>query len=165
MSAAPLLFQHLKRTGRELAQGLVQLLYPGACLVCSQPLPADQQDFCSPCRTALVTDPHAACPRCAADVGPFSETGEGCLRCRNESFFFGSVLRFGPYYDNQLLRQVVLRMKHFTGEGLAEAVGDLWGDHLAPRLWEMQADLIVPVPLHWRKRWQRGYNQSEVLAC
>jgi predicted amidophosphoribosyltransferase len=22
----------------------------------------------------------------------------------------------------------------------------------------------VPVPLHWRRRWQRGYNQAEALA-
>jgi ComF family protein len=25
-------------------------------------------------------------------------------------------------------------------------------------------DAVVPVPLHWRKRWERGYNQSELLA-
>ncbi|HKD09958.1 MAG TPA: ComF family protein [Bryobacteraceae bacterium] len=25
-------------------------------------------------------------------------------------------------------------------------------------------DFIVPVPLHWRKRWSRGFNQAELLA-
>jgi ComF family protein len=25
-------------------------------------------------------------------------------------------------------------------------------------------DVIVPMPLHWRRRWQRGFNQSELLA-
>lgn len=25
-------------------------------------------------------------------------------------------------------------------------------------------DLVVPVPLHWRRRWQRGFNQSALLA-
>ncbi len=25
-------------------------------------------------------------------------------------------------------------------------------------------DLVVPVPLHWMRRWQRGYNQAEVIA-
>lgn len=25
-------------------------------------------------------------------------------------------------------------------------------------------DAIVPVPLHWRRRWQRGFNQSAILA-
>jgi ComF family protein len=24
--------------------------------------------------------------------------------------------------------------------------------------------ILVPVPLHWRRRWKRGYNQSELLA-
>jgi ComF family protein len=26
-------------------------------------------------------------------------------------------------------------------------------------------DVIVPVPLHWRKFWHRGFNQSEILAA
>ena len=26
-------------------------------------------------------------------------------------------------------------------------------------------DLVVPVPLDWRKRWKRGFNQAEVLAA
>ena len=25
-------------------------------------------------------------------------------------------------------------------------------------------DVIVPMPLHWRKRLERGFNQSELLA-
>ncbi|GGY86998.1 hypothetical protein GCM10011613_35240 [Cellvibrio zantedeschiae] len=25
-------------------------------------------------------------------------------------------------------------------------------------------DLIIPVPLHWMRRWQRGFNQAEILA-
>jgi len=25
-------------------------------------------------------------------------------------------------------------------------------------------DLIVPVPLHWRRRWTRGFNQTELIA-
>ena len=29
---------------------------------------------------------------------------------------------------------------------------------------EEQFDAIVPVPLHWMRRWQRGFNQSALLA-
>lgn len=25
-------------------------------------------------------------------------------------------------------------------------------------------DFLVPTPVHWRKRWQRGFNQTEILA-
>jgi ComF family protein len=29
---------------------------------------------------------------------------------------------------------------------------------------ELGFDAVVPMPLHWRRRWQRGFNQSELLA-
>lgn len=44
---------------------------------------------------------------------------------------------------------------------LARPLGDLLATAL-PR--ERNFDVIVPVPLHWRRRWQRGFNQSELLA-
>jgi ComF family protein len=68
----------------------------------------------------------------------------------------------GPYEGR--LKEVVLRFKHLAGEGLAEAVGSLWAEHAAARLRELSAVAVVPVPLHFWRRWQRGYNQSEALA-
>ena len=35
-------------------------------------------------------------------------------------------------------------------------------DHLRPRLPEL--DVVVPVPLHWSRRWARGFDQAELLA-
>jgi len=29
---------------------------------------------------------------------------------------------------------------------------------------DRRIDLIVPMPMHWRRRFQRGYNQAELLA-
>ncbi len=34
---------------------------------------------------------------------------------------------------------------------------------LAP--WLEDIDVIIPVPVHWKRRWTRGYNQAEVIAC
>jgi ComF family protein len=63
-----------------------------------------------------------------------------------------------------LLREVVLRLKNQRDEGLAELVAEVWAEHAGPRLRELCTDLVIPVPLHWRRRWERGYNQSEALA-
>jgi len=47
---------------------------------------------------------------------------------------------------------------------------DYLGAHLARDLRELAAgdgeafDLVVPVPLHWLRRWRRGYNQAERIA-
>jgi ComF family protein len=147
---------------RAIFQGLLHLLYPGACHVCDVPLPPGADHFCDPCRKALTVDPLSHCPRCAGSVGPFAETADGCSHCRGVSFPFDKVLRLGPY-DGRL-RDVILRMKHGRGEPLAELVGELWVACAEPRLREVGATVVVPVPLHWWRRWQRGYNQSESLA-
>ncbi|HKI34523.1 MAG TPA: ComF family protein [Gemmataceae bacterium] len=147
---------------RSILQGLLHLLYPGACHVCDAPLPPGAGPFCDPCRQALTVDPHGQCPRCAGSVGPFAEVADGCPHCRGTSFPFDTVLRLGPYEGR--LREVILRMKHAAGEALAELVGELWAGCAEARLRGLAADLVVPVPLHWRRRWRRGYNQSEALA-
>jgi ComF family protein len=57
-----------------------------------------------------------------------------------------------------------LRLKKLAGEGLAEVLGALWAEHCASRLDDLGADVVVPIPLYWWRRWTRGYNQSEALA-
>jgi ComF family protein len=147
---------------QELAQGILQLLYPTVCCFCNESLPAGRGNVCAACRQKLTTDPHAACPRCAATVGPFALTDNGCTACRALVFHFERVSRLGPYEG--FLREVILRMKHSTGEWQAETLGDLWAEHSEAALRLLGAQIVVPVPLHWWRRWTRGYNQSEALA-
>jgi ComF family protein len=148
----------------ELGRGFVRLLYPGICTVCHSPLPPEQERFCTACREALTRDPFPSCPRCAATIGPFSAATpkDGCSRCSKHAFRFERAVRLGPYEG--LLRDVVVRLKHLNADGLAELVGELWAEHSDVKLREARADVVVPIPLHWRRRLLRGYNQSLALA-
>jgi ComF family protein len=148
--------------GRDLLIGTQHLIYPDCCLLCGQPLPAKQRHFCPLCRHGLFTDTESTCPRCAGSIGPFAVVDGRCHACRNESFVFEQVLRLGRYEG--LLREVILRLKSQTGEGLAELLGESWAKEAAARFAALQIEAIVPVPLHWRRRWQRGYNQSAALG-
>ena len=160
------MWQRITETGRALARGLVELLYPSACLLCgSPPRHGDEGDaspFCPACRNALVSDPHATCPRCGLTVGPFTNVAGRCVACRDERFAFDSVVRLG-HYDG-LLRAVVLRLKQSGSEPLGEMIGELWATERRDSLRALTADLIVPVPLHWWRHWRRGHNQSAALA-
>ena len=146
---------------RELAQGLLALLYPGICAACGKSLPLEQGRFCTGCREALISNP-LSCPRCASSIGPYASVEGGCVQCRDAVFHFERALRLGPY--DGLLRELVIRLKHASGEGLAEILGDFWAESAESALLAVGADIIIPVPLHWRRRWARGYNQSEALA-
>lgn len=148
--------------GRDLLAGAQHLIYPGCCLLCGQPLPPEQAHFCALCRHELFNDAEPTCPRCGGTVGPFAVHDGRCHVCRKESFAFELVVRLGRY--ERLLREVILRLKDQRGEGLAELLGECWAKESAARFAALQLDAIVPVPLHWRRRWQRGYNQSAALS-
>jgi predicted amidophosphoribosyltransferase len=114
--------------------------------LCGQPLPAVLEHFCHDCRQSLFTDPLPSCPRCAGTIGPFAVVEGRCRACRDESFSFERALRLGHYEG--LLREVVLRLKYQTGEGLAELLGECWAEHAPSSFESAQIDALVPVPLH-----------------
>lgn len=156
------MFRRVAAWGLELGRGALHLLYPALCHACGVGLGAADEFFCGPCRELLLKGGAEYCRRCAATVGPFTDRTGGCSRCRGQSFQFDAAVRFGPY--DGLLRELVLRMKHQSGEGAAEVVGAVWAARQEGLLRGLGADCVVPVPLHWRRRLARGYNQSAVLA-
>jgi ComF family protein len=143
---------------RDLARGLIDLVFPPACWLCDAP--ADAGDFCAGCRDELLHDPWPSCPRCGNSLGAGAAAGPRCTRCRTESFAFERVVRLGPYEGRR--RELVLRAKY--DESVAEAAGRIFADGVSPRLAGIAADLVCAVPLHWKRAWRRRYNQSDVLA-
>jgi ComF family protein len=95
-------------------------------------------------------------------VGPFANLKDGCSRCRGVTLGFEGAACLGSHEG--LLRGLILRLKHHTGEGLAEVLARLWASHTACALRASGAEVVVPVPMHWWRRLARGYNQSEALA-
>jgi ComF family protein len=72
---------------------------------------------------------------------------------------FDAAYSFG-WYDG-VLRELIQLYKYSRIPTLSAPLSDLLIAAL-PR--EERFDRIVPVPLHWRRRWERGFNQSELLA-
>jgi ComF family protein len=60
-----------------------------------------------------------------------------------------------------VLRQLIHLYKYRKVRTLAGPLGDLLLRAL-PR--DEAFDCVTPVPLHWRRRWQRGFNQADLLA-
>jgi ComF family protein len=72
---------------------------------------------------------------------------------------FDAAYSFG-FYEG-VLRELIHLFKYGRVQTLAVPLGRFLARALPL---EQSFDLIVPMPLHWRKRWQRGFNQSELLA-
>jgi ComF family protein len=89
---------------------------------------------------------------------PLDETGR-CGLCRLGLQGFDAVYSYGSYEGT--LRQLVHLFKYGGVRPLAGTFGKFLAQAL-PR--ETSFDVIVPMPLHWFKQWQRGFNQADVLA-
>jgi ComF family protein len=82
-----------------------------------------------------------------------------CALCRLGLRGFDSAYCFGAYEG--ALRDAIHLFKYGKVQTLAGPLGDLLAAAL-PR--DQRFDAIAPVPLHWRRKWQRGFNQAELLA-
>jgi ComF family protein len=86
--------------------------------------------------------PESLCPVCIAAPPSFN------------------AMRAPLAYDD-VSKSLVLNMKHGARKDGVKVFAN-WMLEAAP--YACQADLIMPVPLHWTRLWARGYNQAAWLA-
>jgi ComF family protein len=120
--------------------------YP-VCRVCIEtPEPLSAEFFCASCRTPFQNS--------------FPLDAEGrCALCRSGLRGFDAAYSFGAY--DGVLRELIHLYKYGKVKTLARPLSGLLAQAL-PR--DEAFDASVPVPLYWRRRLQRGFNQAELLA-
>lgn len=63
-----------------------------------------------------------------------------------------------------MLKRMVLELKRDMNESHAFQLGRLLGCRLMHQEFCDQVDLLVPVPIHWRRRFKRGFHAAAVIA-
>jgi ComF family protein len=149
---------------RGAACGLLNLLFPAQCRLCNSPLTNFSRiPVCPACLSApepLQTEYWcAACRMPFVSRAPLDASGR-CTLCRLGVQGFDAVYSYGSYEG--ALRELVHLFKYERVTPLAKPFGE-WLAVALPR--ELSFDAIVPMPLHWLRRWRRGFNQSELLAA
>ena len=139
---------------------LLAAVAPAACLSCAAPLGArDRLGLCAACRGRL-RPLGRACPLCAAPLAGAAPPGYACGRCRARPPAYDRLLALWSYEPplDAVVRALKFGRLDYLGRHLGLALAEALGGELGG------ADLVVPVPLHWRRRLRRGYNQAERIA-
>lgn len=145
---------------RALLFSFRDLIYPPICLHCFQPTESGSSHLCRCCLEVLtMIDAAERCPDCFSFEG--SALGNVCAECRlKPSLFAGRAAAFdyiGPAAS--LLRQFKYGNQIYLATGLAAFMVA----QFAALQWPMP-DYIVPMPITFMHRLERGYNQSLLLA-
>lgn len=148
----------MKASGaRGLLAGLLELLYPPACVACARVLPA-AGFFCETCDTAVERLPPRVCRTCA-EPGAFVE--DTCPRCLGSPPPF--VRAWAPFAHEGPVARAIHRFKYEDHPELAAPLADLLTEEsleflsTAPRL-------VAALPLHVRRFQERKYDQAQLLA-
>lgn len=145
----------------------LDFLYPPCCALCDREvdsaLAGSAGRLCTACREELLCSSGRACRRCGAPVGPYVDSANGCMYCRQERFAFERVIRLGIY--EKRLRIACLRGKQRGAEGLLTALAELAWEQDAEPFRESEFDLVAPIPHHWSQRVLRPHNPAETLAA
>ncbi|BDC50919.1 competence protein ComF [Bryobacterales bacterium F-183] len=153
------------RPARTAFHGLFsRLIFPDNCRCCAKPLQKlTRIPVCQECLdlAACPIEAEYQCARCRAPfLNPETLNDDGiCPACHAEPEGLDYAWSYGSY--DGTLRRLIHVYKYERVDTLAGPLARLLIDAL-PR--DEQFDLIAPMPLHWRKQWDRGFNQADLLA-
>ena len=145
------------------ARGLGDLLVPGLCGACGRDDIA-AEGLCPACNVRLLSLVALGyCPRCGSTLGPNIPAREdGCWACPTTLPRFERAIRLGPYADP--LRQIVRGLKYRLSETMRRRLGAMLAEAVASQQADRRFDVVIAVPMHWRRRLARGCDHARVVA-
>lgn len=138
---------------KQLYFWLLDFLFPKQCFICGQLGTV----LCESCLGNILFVKFPTCFYC----GAHTPRGQLCSLCRQKSFLTGLIV--AAHYEEGPLKELIHQFKYSFKTVLMESLAKMLNFGLALRGWGKEA-VLVPVPLHPKKAWQRGFNQSYLLA-
>jgi ComF family protein len=140
------------------AKLVLDIALPTLCVACRDPV--DGEGVCAACWANLSFIEPPYCPRLGIpfvyDPGPDLLSMEAIA---NPPAY--ARARAAVRYD-EVARTLVHALKYHDRTDLAPAMGR-WMARAGRELLD-GADMLIPVPLHWRRAWGRRFNQSGALG-
>lgn len=150
-------FTDIVRRGLKTA---LDFLIPRTCLVCGCRLEIEQEHLCPDCLDDL--------PRTyywLRRFNPMADRFNALIQEEVEKhtdYTYASALFF--YRAESEYRRIPYQIKYHGDIPAGRFFGRQLGQTIAATEHFADVDAVIPVPLHWARKWSRGYNQAEIIA-
>jgi ComF family protein len=149
-----------RRLWRFSSRAILDAAYPPQCVACRE-ITAEPATLCAACWREM---PFITRPFCERLGTPFAVDIGGPLlspAAIADPPVFGRARSVA--HHRAAAQELVHKLKYGDRQELAIAMGGMMAAASAELLAE--ASVIVPVPLHWTRLWQRRFNQAAALAA
>ena len=141
---------------------MTDLLMPRVCLVCGRQLGAREEHLCIWCASDLPLTYYWEQVH-----NPMADEFNALLernRAEGESMAYAYATALLFYHHENPFKQIPRALKYGGNVAAGRFFAAQLGRYMAAAPQFTDIDLVIPVPLHWYRKWRRGYNQAEVIA-
>lgn len=143
-----------------LSRFLLDILFPRFCFSCGGKMEAKEIGFCCQnCFSKFTFLRGPCCPCCGRFMG--TNTQGVCSNCNELKPYFQHGISLFAFTN--IGRDFIHALKYKQGTYLSSDIFRML-EHEAERLTVLHQSCFVPVPLHFLRKWKRGYNQSDIIA-
>ncbi len=146
-----------KNDNMSLWEKCLGMLYPQTCYFCGE---ISRDSICEECADKVEYIQEPRCKKCGKPIR-YAEN-EFCHDCEEREFFYDQGksiwLHKGP------VRWSIYQFKYHNRRVFAQFYAKEWWRLYREKIKEWGIDVIIPIPLHRKRRRKRGYNQAEILA-
>lgn len=138
----------------------IDLLFPRRCPVCDGIVMPRGRLICPECLKKLSFVKNPVCKKCGKEV--ISDIAEFCFDCvrHRRTFEYGRAL---VNYEEHAARSMA-KIKYKNKREYLDFYGEAVCLRYEKLIRRMDAQVLVPVPVHPARKRERGFNQAELLA-
>jgi ComF family protein len=141
----------IQRKSGNYFYNFISLIFPRLCAACGNNLAGTEQSLCTKCLYELPTTNFHDDPE-----NEVAKLFWGRVKIEKATSFY-------YYFKGSKFQKPIHQLKYRGQKHIGVDLGRIFGLHLKETGFS-NVDLIIPVPLHFRKLKKRGYNQSELIA-
>lgn len=148
----------IKAAGK-IFDNIIYGIFPKRCPLCEEAITPEEL-ICKLCIPKIKFVQEPKCKKCGKKL--VNDRQEYCHNCSKNNHFFETGISTFEYTEE--IRKAIYRFKYHNkrdyGKFFANAIYINNGQEI--KGWK--ADVIMPIPIHYKRRVKRGYNQAEILA-
>lgn len=136
-----------------LIDDILDFIFPRYCIICNKRLTQQEKHICIPCYSHM--------PRTMFHTVEHSDFEKQFWVCANK-VTIGRAVSFFYYTDTY--KEILLNLKYKNNPDIGAYIASQYVKEIEESGFFDDIDMIIPIPLHWIRRWKRGYNQSYFIA-